>query len=199
MAQAAGIKKLSMELGGNAPFIVFDDADLDAAVEGAIASQFRNSGQTCVCANRFFVQAGVYDAFADKFANAVALKVGNGLEPGCAGPADRRQGRREGRGAYRRRHRQGRQGARGRQAPRARRLVLRAHRGDRRHARDARRAGGDIRAARAAVPFETEEQAVAMANDTEFGLAAYFYTRDLGRAFRVIEALQYGMVGINAG
>ena len=109
---AATIKKLSLELGGNAPFIVFDDADLDAAVEGAIVSKYRNTGQTCVCANRLYVQDGVYDAFADKLVAAVEkLKVGNGVEAGVdAGAADRRRGRREGRAAHRRCPGQGRDG-----------------------------------------------------------------------------------------
>ena len=202
MAQAAGtMKRVSMELGGNAPFIIFDDADLDAAVEGAIASKYRNSGQTCVCANRFIVQAGVYDAFADKFANAVrGLKVGNGLEPGTVqGPLidDKAVKKVEEHIAD---------------------VIAKGGKvltGGKRHA-----LGGSFfepTIVTGVTPqmavakeetfgplaplfrFETEEQAIAMANDTEFGLAAYAFTRDLGRAFRVMEGLQYGQVGINAG
>jgi succinate-semialdehyde dehydrogenase/glutarate-semialdehyde dehydrogenase len=202
MAQASGtMKRLSMELGGNAPFLVFDDADLDAAVEGALQSKYRNSGQTCVCANRFIVQAGIYDAFAERFAKAVAgLKVGNGLEPGTTqGPlidehavakVEEHIADAVAKGA---------------------RIVA----GGKRHA-----LGGSffeptiltgVTPAMAVAReetfgplaplfrFETEEQAIAMANDTEFGLAAYAFTRDLGRAFRVMEGLQYGQVGINAG
>ena len=202
MAQASGtMKRLSMELGGNAPFLVFDDADLDAAVEGALQSKYRNSGQTCVCANRFIVQAGIYDAFAERFAAAVAgLKVGNGLEPGTTqGPlidehavakVEEHIADAVAKGA---------------------RVVA----GGKRHA-----LGGSffeptiltgVTPAMAVAReetfgplaplfrFETEAQAIAMANDTEFGLAAYAYTRDLGRAFRVMEGLQYGQVGINAG
>jgi succinate-semialdehyde dehydrogenase / glutarate-semialdehyde dehydrogenase len=202
MAQAAGtMKRLSMELGGNAPFLIFDDADLDAAIEGAIQSKYRNSGQTCVCANRFIVQAGVYDAFAEKFATAVkALKVGNGLEPGTMqGPLIDENAVRKveehiadalGKGA---------------------KVVA----GGKRHVLG----GGffeptiltgvttQMAVAREETfgplaplfRFETEEEAIAMANDTEFGLAAYAYTRDLGRTFRVLEGLEYGQVGINAG
>src|SRR5471032_3019936 len=131
---APTIKKLSLELGGNAPFIVFDDADLDAAVDGAIASKYRNAGQTCVCANRIYVQDGVYDRFAEKLVAAVArLKVGNGVEQGVT------------------------------QGP----LI--------------------------------DEEALALANSTEFGLAAYFYSRDIGRVWRVAEGLESGMVGVNTG
>ena len=196
---AATVKKVSMELGGNAPFIVFDDADLDAAVEGAILCKFRNTGQTCVCANRILVQDSVYDAFAEKLAAAVAkLKVGNGLEAGISqGPlidlaalekveehvADATE-----------------KGAR---------VVS----GGKRHA-----LGGtfyeptilaevttDMKVTTEETfgpvaplfRFKTEEEAIAMANDTEFGLAAYFYARDLGRVWRVGEALESGIVGIN--
>ena len=195
------VKRLSLELGGNAPFIVFDDADLDAAVEGAIQSKYRNSGQTCVCANRLLIQSGIHDVFAERLAERVrGLKVGPGAEPGVAqGPlindaalvkveaqiADALAG-----------------GAR---------LLTGGHR----HAlggtffeptviADATPA---MRVAREETfgplaplfRFETEAEAIAMANDTEFGLAAYFYTRDLARAFRVSEALEYGMVGLNTG
>ena len=202
MAQASGtMKRLSMELGGNAPFLVFDDADLDAAVEGALQSKYRNSGQTCVCANRFIVQAGIYDAFAERFAKAVAgLKVGNGLEPGTTqGPLIDEH-------------------AVAKVEEHIADAVAKGARimaGGKRHA-----LGGSffeptiltgVTPAMAVAReetfgplaplfrFETEEQAIAMANDTEFGLAAYAFTRDLGRAFRVMEGLQYGQVGINAG
>jgi succinate-semialdehyde dehydrogenase / glutarate-semialdehyde dehydrogenase len=202
MAQcAATVKKTSMELGGNAPFIVFDDADLDAAVKGAIASKYRNAGQTCVCANRILVQDGVYDAFAKKLADAAgAMKVGNGAEAGIViGPlidmkaiekveqhvADALK-----------------KGAR---------VVI----GGKRHA-----LGGsfyqptvladvttDMMVTREETfgpvaplfRFKTDAEAIKMANDTEFGLAAYFYTRDIGRVWRVAEALEYGIVGINEG
>lgn len=202
MAQCAPtIKKLSLELGGNAPFIVFDDADLDAAVQGAMASKYRNSGQTCVCANRFLVQDGIYDAFAAKLAEAAGgLKVGSGVEAGVTqGPlidakalgkvetliADAQE-----------------KGAR---------IVC----GGKRH-----RLGGSffeptiladvtpaMRVAREEIfgpvaplfRFKTEAEAIAMANDTEYGLASYFFTRDVGRVFRVSSALEYGMVGVNTG
>jgi succinate-semialdehyde dehydrogenase/glutarate-semialdehyde dehydrogenase len=202
MAQCAGtIKKISLELGGNAPFIVFDDADLDAAVQGAIASKYRNTGQTCVCANRLLVQEGVYDEFAKKLTAAVGkLRVGDGLK----GVTD--------------------------QGPlidakaiakieehvadalvKGARVVL----GGKRHA-----LGGtffeptiltdvtpDMLLAREETfgpvaplfKFKSEADAIAMANDTEFGLAAYFYTRDLARSWRVSEAIEYGIVGLNTG
>jgi succinate-semialdehyde dehydrogenase/glutarate-semialdehyde dehydrogenase len=198
---ASTVKKVSMELGGNAPFLIFDDADLDRAVQGAIAAKFRNSGQTCVCTNRFFVQAGIYDKFVEKFAKASSeLKVGPGLDEGVQqGPlidvravekveefiedATAKGGK----------------------------IVA----GGKRHA-----LGGSFfepTVISHAVPtmkfmkeeifgpvapifkFEAEEEAVELANDTEFGLACYFYTGDLGRAFRVMEGLKYGMVGVNEG
>jgi succinate-semialdehyde dehydrogenase / glutarate-semialdehyde dehydrogenase len=202
MAQCAGtMKKLSLELGGNAPFIVFDDADLDAAVQGAMASKYRNTGQTCVCANRLLVQAGVYDQFVQKLTTAVSqLRVGDGL----AGVTD--------------------------QGPlidekavtkvethiadavaKGAKVAL----GGKRHT-----LGGtffqptiltdvtpQMRVAREETfgpvaplfKFETEAQAIALANDTEFGLAAYLYTRDLARSWRVSEAIEYGIVGLNTG
>jgi succinate-semialdehyde dehydrogenase/glutarate-semialdehyde dehydrogenase len=202
MAQCAGtVKKVSLELGGNAPFIVFDDADLDAAVAGAMASKYRNAGQTCVCANRILVQDGVYEAFAMKLAAAVAgLKVGPGSEEGVStGPlinaaavakVEEHIADAVGHGA---------------------RVVC----GGSRHA-----LGGtffeptilvDVTPAMKVAREETfgpvaplfrfhhEAEAVAMANATEFGLAAYFYSRDIGRCWRVAEALEYGMVGINEG
>ena len=202
MEQSAGtVKKVSLELGGNAPFIVFDDADLDAAVVGAIASKYRNSGQTCVCANRVLVQARVYDAFAEKFTAAVnGLRVGNGLEEGVnQGPLidhaaiDKVESHIQDAVA---------KGAR----------ILA---GGERH-----ELGGtffkptllgdvttDMRITREETfgpvaplyRFESEEEAIRLANDTEFGLASYFYARDLGRIWRVSEGLEYGMVGINTG
>jgi succinate-semialdehyde dehydrogenase/glutarate-semialdehyde dehydrogenase len=202
MAQCAGtVKKLTMELGGNAPFIVFDDADLDAAVAGAIASKYRNTGQTCVCANRLLVHAPVYEAFTKKLVHAVAqLRVGDGLKgPTDQGPlidakalakVEQHLADAVSKGA---------------------RIAL----GGKRHA-----LGGtffeptvvtEVTPAMAMAReetfgpvaplfrFETEADAIHMANDTEFGLAAYFYTRDLSRSWRVAEALQYGMVGLNTG
>lgn len=198
---ASTVKKLSLELGGNAPFIVFDDADIDAAVEGALASKYRNAGQTCVCANRFYVQAGVYDVFAEKLVARVAqFKVGAGTEPGVTlGPlidaaavakVEEHIGDATAQGA---------------------RIVL----GGRRHA-----LGGlffeptvltgvtaSMKVAREETfgpiaplfRFETETEAITMANDTEFGLAAYFFSRDIGRVFRVAEALESGMVCVNSG
>ncbi len=195
------LKKLSLELGGNAPFIVFDDADLEVAVEGAIQSKYRNTGQTCVCANRFLVQDGIYAAFAARLAErASQLKVGPGQEPGVVqGPLINEEAV----------------------------AKVEAHiadalakgacllTGGARHA-----LGGtffqptvladlspDMRVAREETfgpvaplfRFKTEAEAIALANATEFGLAAYFFTRDLARAWRVSEALEYGMVGVNSG
>jgi succinate-semialdehyde dehydrogenase/glutarate-semialdehyde dehydrogenase len=202
MAQCAGtMKKLSLELGGNAPFVVFDDADLDAAVQGALASKYRNTGQTCVCANRLLIQAGVYDEFAKRLKSAAAqLRVGDGL----AGVTD--------------------------QGPlidakavskveehiadalaKGAKIAL----GGKRHS-----LGGSffeptiltdvtpkMLVAREETfgpvaplfKFQTEAEAISMANDTEFGLAAYIYTRDLARSWRVSEALEYGIVGLNTG
>ena len=200
-ACAPTVKKTSMELGGNAPFIVFDDADLDAAVIGAMASKYRNTGQTCVCANRMLVQDGVYDAFTAKLQTAVeALKVGDGMEPDVTqGPLINAEAV----------------------------AKVEEHIADA-LARGARVVTGGARHARggtffqptllAEVPhdalifreetfgpvaplfrFKTEAEAIALANDTEFGLASYFYARDVGRIFRVAEALEYGMIGINEG
>ena len=195
------IKKLSLELGGNAPFIVFDDADLDAAVDGAIASKYRNAGQTCVCANRIYVQDGVYDKFAAKLADKVkGFKVGAGTEPGVViGPLIDQQGLKKveshvadalGRGA---------------------RVVL----GGKPHER-----GGlffqptvitgvtpEMRVSfeetfgpvAPLIRFKTEQDAVRLANNTEFGLAGYFYSRDVGRIFRVAEEMETGIIGVNAG
>ena len=200
MAQSAPtVKKLSLELGGNAPFIVFDDADLDAAVQGAMASKYRNTGQTCVCANRLYVQDGVYDEFVEKFAAKVkTAKVGNGFEDGVnQGPlieeAALEKVERHVKDAV----------ARG-----ARVLV-----GGKRLSGQffeptvVADATADMLCAREETfgpfapvfKFTTEQEAVDAANATEFGLASYFYSRDVGRIFRVSEALEYGMVGINVG
>jgi succinate-semialdehyde dehydrogenase/glutarate-semialdehyde dehydrogenase len=200
MAQCAPtIKKLGLELGGNAPFIVFDDADLDAAVAGAMISKYRNAGQTCVCANRILVQEGVYDTFAEKLAVAVKnLKVGDGVEAGVTtGPlinkaaVDKVQEHIAdalGKGA---------------------RLVVggKSMGGNFFEPTLLRDVTADMAVAREETfgpvaplfKFRTEEEAIAMANNTEFGLACYFYTRDIGRVWRVGEALDYGMVGINEG
>ena len=198
---APTLKKMSLELGGNAPFIVFDDADLDEAVAGAMASKFRNMGQTCVCSNRFLVQDGVYDAFATKLQHAIAqLKLGSGFE------ADTTQGPLIDRNAL----------------DKVERLVSDAvHKGAQvLTGGQPSSLGGtyyeptlllnvtpQMHIAQEEVfgpvaplfRFQTEAQAVAMANDTEFGLAAYFYARDIGRVWRVSGQLQYGMVGINSG
>jgi succinate-semialdehyde dehydrogenase/glutarate-semialdehyde dehydrogenase len=198
---ASTVKKVSLELGGNAPFIVFDDADLDSAVEGAMASKYRNTGQTCVCANRLFVQDGVYEAFAKKFADIVGqMKVGNGLEDGVVqGPlidmkavekVEEHISDALSKGA---------------------RVVI----GGKRHEK-----GGqyfqptvlaDVTTAMKVTReetfgpvaplyhFKTEEELLRLANDTEFGLAAYFYSRDIGRVWRVAEGLESGIIGINVG
>jgi succinate-semialdehyde dehydrogenase/glutarate-semialdehyde dehydrogenase len=200
MAQSAPtVKKLSLELGGNAPFIVFEDADIDSAVEGAFASKYRNAGQTCVCSNRLYVQEGVYDEFVEKFAAKVkTAKVGNGFEEGVN------------------------------QGPLIEEAALEKvqHHVDDAVAKGARVVAGgkrlagqffeptvvadataDMLCAREETfgpfapvfKFKTEQEAVDAANNTEFGLASYFYSRDVGRIFRVSEALEYGMVGINVG
>lgn len=198
---ARHMKRVSMELGGNAPFIVFDDADLDAAVEGAMISKFRNTGQTCVCANRILVQDGVYEAFAAKLAKAVAgLKVGNGLEAGVnQGPLI------DGRGVRKvEEHVADVLAKGGRVLAGGRRHALRGNFFEPTLLADVTPA---MLVAREETfgpvaplfRFKTEAEALAMANDTEYGLASYFYTRDLGRAFRVMEALEYGLVGINEG
>ena len=202
MAQSAGtLKKLSLELGGNAPFIVFEDADLDAAVQGALASKYRNSGQTCVCANRLLVHAQVYEAFAGKLVEAVGrLRVGDGLQgPSEQGPLidERAVAKVE------------------RHIADAVAHGARIACGGKRHALGGRffeptvltEVNERMQIAREETfgpvaplfRFHSESQALQMANDTEFGLAAYFYTRDLSRAWRVAEALQYGIVGLNTG
>jgi succinate-semialdehyde dehydrogenase/glutarate-semialdehyde dehydrogenase len=198
---AKTLKKVSMELGGNAPFIVFDDADVDRAIEGAMIAKYRNSGQTCVCTNRFLVQAGIHDAFVAKLAKASdALHIGNGLE------ADVQQGPLIDIHAVEKVEEHIKDAV-----DKGAKLVT----GGKRH-----KLGGtffeptvltdvtpDMMVAREETfgplapifKFESEAEAVAMANDTEFGLASYFYTKDLARAFRVSEALKYGMVGVNEG
>jgi succinate-semialdehyde dehydrogenase/glutarate-semialdehyde dehydrogenase len=198
---APTIKKISLELGGNAPFIVFDDADLDAAADGAMVSKYRNAGQTCVCANRFFVHEKVYDAFAQKLAAKVgALKVGRGTEAGVTqGPLINKEAL----------------------------AKVEEHLADAK-ARGAKVAIGGKRHALGGtfyeptvltnvspemqifreetfgpvaplIPFRTDDEVVGLANRSEFGLASYFYSRDLGRVWRVAEALEYGMVGVNTG
>ena len=202
MAQSSTtVKKLSLELGGNAPFIVFDDADLDAAVEGAIVSKYRNSGQTCVCANRLLVQASVYDAFAARLSAAVSqLTVGSGLEPGVTqGPlideaavakveAHIADALAKGATLLRGGHRT---------APGGRFFEPTVLTGATEAMAIAREETfGPVAPL---FRFETEADAIRMANATEFGLAAYFYGRDIGRIFRVAEALEYGIVGVNTG
>ncbi len=196
---APTVKKISLELGGNAPFIVFDDADIDSAVEGAMVSKYRNAGQTCVCANRFYVQAGVYDQFVEKLAaKAGAIKVGNGFEAGVhQGPMidDQAIVKVEAHVADA-------------LAKGARLLVGGSKIGERFYTPTVLAdVTSDMLCAKEETfgpvapvfRFETEDQVVALANDTEFGLASYFYSRDIGRVFRVGEALEYGMVGINTG
>jgi succinate-semialdehyde dehydrogenase/glutarate-semialdehyde dehydrogenase len=198
---APTLKKLSLELGGNAPFIVFDDADLDAAVEGAMISKYRNNGQTCVCANRLYVQDSVYEAFAEKLAIAVAkLKVGNGMDAGVTtGPLI------DGNAVAKV------QSHLDDALSKGAKLLL----GGKPHALGSHffeptiitQVTPDMTVAREETfgplaplfRFSDEADVVRQANDTEFGLAAYFYARDLGRVFRVAEALEYGMVGINTG
>lgn len=202
MAQSAPtIKRLSLELGGNAPFIVFDDADLDAAVEGAMISKYRNSGQTCVCANRLLVQSGIYEAFVQKLSEKVAeLKVGNGVEDGVQqGPLINRDALDHAVELVEDAKRRGARVMIGGEAHALGRTffqptVLSDVTLDMRVARE------EIFAPVApVVRFETEAEAIARANDTEYGLAAYLYTQDMARAWRVGEALEYGMVGLNAG
>jgi succinate-semialdehyde dehydrogenase/glutarate-semialdehyde dehydrogenase len=200
MAQCApSIKKLGLELGGNAPFIVFDDADLDAAVQGAMASKYRNAGQTCVCANRLLVQDGVYDAFATKLAEAVkALRVGDGMQEGVTtGPLINRAAV-----AKVREHIDD-------AVAKGASLIVGGHSlgGNFFEPTLLRDVTAEMAVAREETfgpvaplfRFKTEEEAIEMANATEFGLACYFYARDIGRVWRVAEGLEYGMVGINEG
>lgn len=196
---APTIKKLSLELGGNAPFIVFDDADIDSAVEGAMVSKYRNAGQTCVCANRLYVQAGVYDRFVEKLAaKAKTIKVGNGFEAGVnQGPLIDDQAI-----AKVERH------VADATAKGAKVLTGGRKIGERYYEPTVlANATSEMLCAREETfgpvapvfRFETEAEAIAAANATEFGLASYFYSRDIGRIFRVGEALEYGMVGVNTG
>ena len=196
---APTVKKLSLELGGNAPFIVFDDADIDSAVEGAMVSKYRNAGQTCVCANRFYVQEGVYDTFIARLAEkARGIKVGNGFEPGISqGPMI------DGNAIAKIESHISDALAKGA------RVVVGGARIDDRFFTPTVIA--DVTSEMLCtkeetfgplapvMKFKTEAEAVALANATEFGLASYFYSRDVGRIFRVGEALEYGMVGINTG
>ena len=203
MSQCAGtVKKVSLELGGNAPFIVFDDADLDEAVKGAIASKYRNTGQTCVCANRLLVQNGVYDAFAAKLADAVkALKVADGMTRRAQqGPLIDMSAVEKVEDHIRDALSKGARVVVGGERHSLGGTLLPADRPGRRHDRDEGGAGGDLRPGGAAVPLRHgRARRSRMANDTEFGLAAYFYSRDIGRVWRVAEALEYGIVGINEG
>ncbi len=204
MAQCAPtVKKLSLELGGNAPFIVFDDADIDSAVEGAFASKYRNAGQTCVCSNRFYVQDGVYDEFVQKFAARVGkAKVGNGFEAGVdQGPLI------EAAAVVKvERHVQDALSKGGRIVMGGKRLAGQGA-GQFFEPTVMADATADMLCAREETfgpfapvfRFKSEQEAIAAANNTEFGLASYFYSRDVGRIFRVGEALEYGMVGINTG
>jgi succinate-semialdehyde dehydrogenase/glutarate-semialdehyde dehydrogenase len=198
---AKTIKKLSLELGGNAPFIVFDDADLDAAVEGAIVSKYRNAGQTCVCANRLYVQDGVYDAFAQKLVVAVEkLKVGNGVEAGvnqgplidAAAVAKVEQHIADAMAKGGKLLTGGKRHALGRSFFQP--TVIANTTPEMMVARE--ETFGPLAPL---FRFKTDEEAVALANDTEFGLASYFYSRDIGRIWRVAEGLESGMVGINTG
>jgi succinate-semialdehyde dehydrogenase/glutarate-semialdehyde dehydrogenase len=198
---AEDITKVSLELGGNAPFLVFDDADIDAAVEGAIISKYRNAGQTCVCANRIYVQAGVYDAFAEKLAAKVSeMKVGPGTEEGVnIGPLISEPALKKVREHLDDATAKGAEILIGGTQPNLggtffNPTVMTGATQDMKIARE--ETFGPVAGL---FKFETEEEAVAMANDTEFGLAAYFYTRDLGRSWRVGEALEYGIVGLNTG
>jgi succinate-semialdehyde dehydrogenase/glutarate-semialdehyde dehydrogenase len=204
MAQSAPtVKKLSLELGGNAPFIVFDDADIDSAVEGAFASKYRNAGQTCVCTNRFYVQAGVYDQFIEKFAAKVrTAKVGNGFEDGVnQGPLIEEAALEKVQ-----RHVDDAKAKGGRVLVGGKRLTAMGS-GQFFEPTVVADASADMLCAREETfgpfapvfKFSTEQQAIDAANATEFGLASYFYSRDIGRIYRVAEALEYGMVGINVG
>jgi len=202
MRQCAGdIKKLSLELGGNAPFIVFDDADLDKAVEGAIIAKFRNSGQTCVCANRIYVQSSVYDAFAEKLGVAVkALRVGDGAcEDTQIGPMINEEGLEKVQAHLADATAQGARVAVGGTPNSAGDLffdptVLTGVTGEMLIARE--ETFGPIAPL---FRFDSVDEVIAMANDTEFGLASYFYANDLSRVWKVLEELEYGMVGVNTG
>ena len=200
--QCAGtVKRTSMELGGNAPFIVFDDADLEQAVQGALICKYRNAGQTCVCANRILVQSGIYDAFVDRFAEAVAaLPMGDGMAKDTViGPLIDRTAADAVLGMVEDALQRGAELVTGGQRAAngecyVQPTVLKGVRPNMRVFRE--EIFGPVAPL---VKFETEEEAIALANDTEFGLAAYFYARDIGRIWRVSEALDYGIVGINEG
>ncbi|MFA6140157.1 MAG: NAD-dependent succinate-semialdehyde dehydrogenase [Hyphomicrobium sp.] len=202
MEQAAGtVKRVGMELGGNAPFIVFDDADIDRAVAGALASKFRNAGQTCVCANRFLVQDGVYDAFAEKLTAGVKkLKLGAGTETGVTvGPLINAAAIKKVEEHVADAVAHGAHVVTGGKPSKLggnfyEPTVLTGVTPEMKVARE--ETFGPVAPL---FRFKTEEEAVRMANDTPFGLAAYFYTRDLGRCWRVAEALEYGIVGVNEG
>ncbi|WP_201508909.1 NAD-dependent succinate-semialdehyde dehydrogenase [Psychrobacter alimentarius] len=195
------VKKMSMELGGNAPFIVFDDADIDAAVTGAMMSKYRNSGQTCVCANRLFVQAGVYEAFSQKLAEQVrAIKVGNGLESGVTqGPLISKAAADNTEALVKDAKDKGATVLCGGQRVDADKnffnpTILTDVNNDMRIANE------EIFGPIAPIfKFDTDEEAIALANRTEYGLAGYFYSRDIGRVWRIAEALEVGMVGVNTG
>jgi len=202
MAECAQtVKRTSMELGGNAPFIVFDDADLDAAVAGALVSKYRNAGQTCVCANRMLVQSGVYDAFAEKLTAAVAgLKMGDGTQEGVTvGPLITEQAANDMEAFVADAVSKGANMLAG-----GNRSDLGSHFFE---PTILTNVTGEMRVFREEIfgpiaplfKFDTEDEAVQMANDTEFGLACYFYSRDIGRIWRVAENLEYGIVGINEG
>lgn len=204
MAQCAPtVKKMSLELGGNAPFIVFDDADVDSAVEGAFASKYRNAGQTCVCSNRIYVQAGVYDSFVEKFAAKVkTTKVGNGFDDGVSqGPLIE-----EAALVKVQRHVDDAV-AKGARVMTGGKRLTNIGSGQFFEPTVVADATADMLCAKEETfgpfapvfKFTTEQEAVDAANNTEFGLASYFYSRDVGRIFRVSEALEYGMVGINVG
>jgi succinate-semialdehyde dehydrogenase/glutarate-semialdehyde dehydrogenase len=202
MRQAADtVKKVSMELGGNAPFIVFDDANIDAAVEGALISKYRNAGQTCVCANRFFVQDGVYDAFVDRFKMRVAdLKVGDGATEGTeVGPLINDAAMNKVSGLVERAIAEGARVLHGGEvAPIGGNFYAPTLLGD--VTPEMEIANAEIFGPVATVfRFTQEADVIRLANDTPFGLAAYFYARDIGRVWRVAEALEYGMVAINEG
>ena len=198
---AATVKKTSMELGGNAPFIVFDDADLDAAVEGAMISKYRNAGQTCVCSNRLFVQDGVHDAFVEKLTAATAaLKVGDGMHDGITiGPLVNAKAVEDVDKLVQESIAQGASVALGGGRHELGGCFYQPTVLTGVNARMAVFRNEIFGPVAPVVRFSTEEEVIAMANDTEFGLASYFYTRDIGRVWRVSEALEYGIVGINEG
>jgi len=198
---ADSVKKVSMELGGNAPFIVFDDADIDAAVSGAIASKYRNAGQTCVCTNRIFVQQSQLQTFNEKYIRAVSqLTLGNGLnESTTIGPMISQQAVDNSEKLIKQALQQGARLALGGEATEQAGYYLQAtvltH-----VTNNMQIAQQELFAPISTIiPFTTEDEVIAMANDTEYGLAAYFYARDIGRVWRVSEQLQFGMVGINEG